>query len=260
MLHCINETQPDWNIAFYSRAVALRLCRHPLYVNTFPFFSFPQLVVIWCDMLGDIQSWSDTLPCSRPVLPCQGFGGRTATWKNLPTQLVQMRCKSLAAALFVLQEGYSSIDTYPFSFLRTPSSSSSSLSPFSSSFSSTVFSSFPFFPFSFNSHVSPLLQFLSSPLSSPVLFLLLPFLFFFSSRYFIILHCWCENAEKRPPFSELVRDITTSLEAILEIITWIHNTCVWTLTMLSDQLHWCLIKCTCFHSVLLYQRVGRLSM
>ena len=169
-------------------------------------------------MLGDIQSGSDTVPYSRSILPCQVFGGRTATGKNLPTQHVQMRCKSLAAALFVLQAGYSSIYTYS-SFLCTPSSSSSSPSPFSSSFSSTVFSSFPFFPFSFNSHASPLLQFPSSPLSSPVLFLLLPFLFFFSSRYFIILHCWCENAEKRPPFSELVRDITTSLEAILEIIT-----------------------------------------
>ena len=164
-------------------------------------------------MLGDIQSWLDALPCSRPVLPCQVFGGRTATGKNLPTQHVQMRCKSLAAALFVLQAGYSSIDTYtPLSYVPLPL-----LPPHPSPLLSSPLS---FFPFSFNSHASLLLQFLSSPLSSPVLFLLLPFLFFFSSRYFIILHCWCENAEKRPPFSELVRDITTSLEAIADYMVF----------------------------------------
>lgn len=34
------------------------------------------------------------------------------------------------------------------------------------------------------------------------------------SRYSIILRCWCENADKRPPFSKLVVDITTSLNDI----------------------------------------------
>lgn len=34
------------------------------------------------------------------------------------------------------------------------------------------------------------------------------------SRYSIMLHCWCENADKRPSFSELVVDITTSLNDI----------------------------------------------
>ena len=29
-----------------------------------------------------------------------------------------------------------------------------------------------------------------------------------------MLHCWCENADKRPLFSELVVDITTSLNDI----------------------------------------------
>ena len=35
-----------------------------------------------------------------------------------------------------------------------------------------------------------------------------------SSSYSIVLRCWCESADKRPPFSKLVVDITTSLEAI----------------------------------------------
>ena len=54
----------------------------------------------------------------------------------------------------------------------------------------------------------------------PLLFLLfcfflpLPLLLFSSSSYSIVLRCWCENADKRPSFSELVTDITTSLEAI----------------------------------------------
>ena len=34
------------------------------------------------------------------------------------------------------------------------------------------------------------------------------------SRYSIILRCWCENADKRPSFSKLVVDITTSLNGI----------------------------------------------
>ena len=34
------------------------------------------------------------------------------------------------------------------------------------------------------------------------------------SRYSILLCCWCENADKRPSFSELVVDITTSLTGI----------------------------------------------
>ena len=34
------------------------------------------------------------------------------------------------------------------------------------------------------------------------------------SRYSILLRCWCENADKRPSFSELVVDITTSLNGI----------------------------------------------
>ena len=34
------------------------------------------------------------------------------------------------------------------------------------------------------------------------------------SRYSIILRCWCENADKRPSFSKLVVDITTSLTGI----------------------------------------------
>lgn len=38
--------------------------------------------------------------------------------------------------------------------------------------------------------------------------LLVPF------RYSIMLHCWCENADKRPSFSELVVNIATSLNDI----------------------------------------------
>lgn len=34
------------------------------------------------------------------------------------------------------------------------------------------------------------------------------------SRYSIMLCCWCENADKRQSFSELVVDITTSLNDI----------------------------------------------
>ena len=63
-------------------------------------------------------------------------------------------------------------------------------------------------PFSFSSSPSPplppFLYVLTS--SSPP--------FSSSSSYSIVLRCWCENADKRPPFSELVTDITTSLEAI----------------------------------------------
>ena len=51
-----------------------------------------------------------------------------------------------------------------------------------------------------------------------LIFLLLIFLLLSSSSssssYSIVLRCWCESADKRPPFSELVTDITTSLEAI----------------------------------------------
>lgn len=35
-----------------------------------------------------------------------------------------------------------------------------------------------------------------------------------SSSYSTVLRCWCENVSKRPPFSELVMDIETTLEAI----------------------------------------------
>ena len=34
------------------------------------------------------------------------------------------------------------------------------------------------------------------------------------SRYSIMLHYWCENADKRPSFSELVVNIATSLNDI----------------------------------------------
>ena len=42
-----------------------------------------QSVVIWCDMLGDIQSGSDALPWSGPFLPRQVSGGREATRETL---------------------------------------------------------------------------------------------------------------------------------------------------------------------------------
>ena len=107
--------------------------------------------------------------------PCPGvdpfslvkFWRQNCNWKNHSTQHVQMRCKLLAAAPFVLQAGYSSIDMYS-SFLCTPSSSFSS--PLLPSSPLSPLLSFPPSPFSFsfNSHVSPLLHFFSSPpLSSP---------------------------------------------------------------------------------------------
>ena len=68
---------------------------------------------------------------------------------------------------------------------------------------------------------STILLLLLSLFFYPLLFLLFCFflplpllLFSSSSSYSIVLRCWCENADKRPPFSELVTDITTSLEAI----------------------------------------------
>ena len=97
---------------------------------------------------------------------------------------------------------------YPFLFFLLSSS------PFFS-FSSTLFSSFPFFLFlqlpcfppSFNSSLLLLyLLLFSSSFSYSSSFL--------PSRYSITLRCWSENAEKRPPFSELVRDLNTSLETI----------------------------------------------
>lgn len=48
-----------------------------------------------------------------------------------------------------------------------------------------------------------------APLSSPLLTLS-----FSSSSYSIVHCCWCEDIDKRPPFSELVMDIATALEAI----------------------------------------------
>jgi len=48
-----------------------------------------------------------------------------------------------------------------------------------------------------------------APSSSPLLTLS-----FSSSSYSIVRRCWCEDIDKRPPFSELVMDIATTLEAI----------------------------------------------
>lgn len=48
-----------------------------------------------------------------------------------------------------------------------------------------------------------------APSSSPLLTLS-----FSSSSYSIVHRCWCEDIDKRPPFSELVTDIATALEAI----------------------------------------------
>ena len=81
----------QWNsiITFCSRAVALRLCRYPLLVNTFP------LLVIWCDMFS--LGWTPS--------PLSSFWRQDSDWKSLPThwtQHVQMRCKLLAAAPLIL--------------------------------------------------------------------------------------------------------------------------------------------------------------
>ena len=70
----------------------------------------------------------------------------------------------------------------------------------------------PLFPFLSTPMFPPLLQFFSSP---PLFSSSFPYSSsFLPSRYSITLRCWCENAEKRPPFSELVRDLNTSLETI----------------------------------------------
>ena len=70
----------------------------------------------------------------------------------------------------------------------------------------------PFSLFSSPSFLPPPLLFLFTSSFPPSFSLSPPFSS--SSSYSIVLRCWCENADKRPPFSELVTDITTSLEAI----------------------------------------------
>ena len=52
-------------------------CEDVVYVQTYLLLPF-QSVVIWCDLLGDIQSGSDALPRSGSLLPHQVPGGRAA--------------------------------------------------------------------------------------------------------------------------------------------------------------------------------------
>ena len=139
----------QWNsiITFCSREVALRLCRYPLLVNTFP------LLVIWCDMFS--LGWTPS--------PLSSFWRQDSDWKSLPThwtQHVQMRCKLLAAApliLFCKQDILPLICTPSLSYVPLPLLSPL---PFSLLLPSSPLSpllSFPPSPFSFsfNSHVSP---------------------------------------------------------------------------------------------------------
>ena len=103
-------------------------------------------MVIWCDLLGDIQSWSDAIPCSGSLLPRQVPGSRAAAWETRQCSMHRWDVSQLIA---------------------TPG----------------------------------IREWENTPLLTP-------------SRYSIMLRCWCENAGKRPPFSKLVVDITTSLNDI----------------------------------------------
>ena len=47
------------------------------------FKSFLTLTVgFWCDVLGDIHGWQDTVPCSRPHVTSEDVGRWTEAWET----------------------------------------------------------------------------------------------------------------------------------------------------------------------------------
>ena len=154
----------------YSHSVLLRqLQASTWWLTLFHTSSCSWLVVIWCDMLGDIQSRSNTLPWSRYLLPCQVLGGRPATGKTFQHSMHKWDVSHLPQHHFVVWTG-----EHILLLILTPSLSYISppfLSPRSSSFPPTLLSSVCF-PFLFYYHASPFSS--SIPLFSSIFFFSVP--------------------------------------------------------------------------------------